>query len=192
MRRQLDGWQFHRGGVSEEVASSRFLIAIDELRARLNPDDYPNLEISDEGCVWFNVRSTIGTLEVLAMPHGFAARRRPALALSFPHRPSGLGPRLLRRWDQHVAGSPPGRGAVPFAAWVEKDESLTAYAGGKRPPLQVLWGEAEIAHRYAEVPFFNYFGFFLPVGEMDVSGAESSIRAILSLLEADDVPATGR
>jgi len=191
MRPQLEGWKFHREGDSEEIAASRFLIAIDELRARLDPNDYPNLEISDEGYLWFNVRSTIGPLEVFAMPHGFAARRQPALALSFPHRPSELGPRLLRRWDRHVAGSLLGPGVVPFAAWVEEDESLAAYAGGKRPPLEVLWGEEEIAYHYDEVPFFNYFGFFLPVGEADVTDAEGTVRKILSLLEADDGSARG-
>ena len=192
MRPQLDGWTFHREGDSEEIAASRFLIAIDELRARLNPDDYPNLEISDEGFLWFNVRSTVGTLEVFAMPRGFAARRQPALALSFPHRPSELGPRLLRRWDRHVAGSPPNRDAAPFAAWVGQSESLAAYTGRKGPPLEVLWGEEEITRRYAEVPFFNYFGFFLPVTGMDVSAAERFVRKILSVLEAGDDSAPGR
>ena len=71
MRAQLDGWRFCREDDSERGVLTRFLIAIDELRARLNPRDYPNLEISDEGHLWFNVPSPIGTLEVLAFPVGF-------------------------------------------------------------------------------------------------------------------------
>jgi len=43
LRREMDTWNFYEEGESPHELLARFLIAVDELRARLNPGVYPPL-----------------------------------------------------------------------------------------------------------------------------------------------------
>lgn len=64
LRKDLDKWSLHVKDEDTSRALSRFLIAFDELRARLAPSKYPNIEISDEGYFWFNIGTSMGPAEV--------------------------------------------------------------------------------------------------------------------------------
>jgi hypothetical protein len=184
-RTELGNWRLRRDNDSTPAALTRLLIAVDELRARLNPNDYPNLEISDEGHLWFNVPASIGNLEVFAFPLGFQDLPKPALALSLPHRPNAIGPQFLEILDAVTRGAQPLEGAVLFAGFADKKESLQAYERGEQPPLQVLWGKNEILAQYDEVTFFNYFGLLFCVQDLDVSAVNALLGRIATCLDTD-------
>ena len=83
MRKDLDEWSFHVKTEDSESALCRFLIALDELRARLSLK-YPNIEVTDEGYLWFNIDTSKGTVEILAFPFGFKELEGPSIAVSLP------------------------------------------------------------------------------------------------------------
>lgn len=185
MRHELDHWHLSRRGERTGEALARLLIGVDELRARLNPDRYPNLEISDEGHLWFNVLSSIGKLEVVAFPNGFADLPGPALALSFPHRPSDTGSRFLDALVAVKNRLSDSEKLVLFAAHASEEESLKAYGEGRLPPLHVLLGKEEILDHYSKMVFFNYCGLYLPVGQADVTTAETWIKEVVSYINKE-------
>ena len=185
MRHELDHWHLFREGEWTCEALARLLIAIDELRSRLNPERYPNLEISDEGHLWFNVPSSIGNLEVFAFPNGFTRLPGPALAVSFPHRPSDDGRRFLDFLDVTKNRLPDLENSVLFAGHVSKEESLNAYREGRLLSLHVLLGKEEILENYKEVPFFNYCGLYLPAGQAEVATAEMWIKEVVSYINKE-------
>ena len=80
-----------------KCALSRLLIAFDELRARLAPSKYPNLEISDEGYLWFNVDTSIGTVEVIALPFGFKVIKHPSILVSLPCKAEDVNLDFLKK-----------------------------------------------------------------------------------------------
>lgn len=90
MRKEANHWRPSVAGESAQASLARLLVALEELRVRLNPQIYPNLEISDEGHLWFNVPLALGAWEVFVLPEGLGDLPGPALALSFPHRPTDL------------------------------------------------------------------------------------------------------
>ncbi len=177
MRKELDQWPLVVPGEPNHLALARFLIGFEELRARLNPQAYPNLELSDEGHLWFNVVSLPSTWEVLAFPFGLGDLPGPALAVSFPHRPSGAGAAVLERLVQAVLSD---AGSIVFAAHSSREEILEAYGNIGLPPLHLLLGKERVLAAYWQREFWSYCGVYLPVGEQAVGDAERAIRRVLS------------
>ena len=180
MRKEMDNWDFFREGESEHDFLARFFIAIDELRARLNPGTYPNLEISDEGYLWFNIPSSLGMLEIFALPYGLGPFPECALALSFPHDPedmkvnlAGILSEIAKEFsDVHF-----------IAAYASAKEIMKAYNAGRLPELHFLKEIENISTTGEKVYFFSYFGLWFSVRERDVLKAETLIREILSHIE---------
>jgi hypothetical protein len=181
MRRELDGWRMFVPGEPSQRALARFLIAMDELRARLSPDRYPNLEVSDEGYLWFNVASFPGTWEVLAFPFGLGDLPGPALAVSFPHEPLDWGADLVETLAKVL---PSGAGWILFAASSSREEILEAYAHGCLPPLRLVRERERLLAVYTREMFWSYFGLYIPAGELTVGDAEQAIRLVLAAVEA--------
>lgn len=146
MRKEGERWHFTRAGESAQEALARFFIAVEELRARLNPKQYPNLELSDEGHLWFNVPSALGTWEVFALPQGLGDLPGPALAISFPHRPAELKGDIFEILAQ---SAPPD--ATLFAAFNTVPDILAAYAEDRLPTPRLLRGRKEILAGYDQV-----------------------------------------
>lgn len=180
MRMEVDHWHFIRAGESAQEALARFFIAVEELRVRLNPQRYPNLELSDEGHLWFNVPSALGTWEVFALPEGLGDLPGPALALSFPHRPADLKCDLLELLDRTA---PDLEGLPLFAGYVSTPEILAAYREDRLPPLHLLKGREQILAKRDQVDFFPYFGLYFPIARHDVLAVENHMREVLSRLE---------
>jgi len=177
MRKELDRWSFVVSGEPSRYALARLLVAFEELRVRLNPKAYPNLELSDEGYLWFNVDSPPGNWEVLALPFGLGDLEGPALAVSFPHRPQDLG----RAFPETLFGSRPlDANWTPFAAFSTREEILTAYEKGVLPALHLLTGKERLLAEHGRVDFWCYFGVYIPIAQLAVQDVERSIRQILS------------
>jgi hypothetical protein len=177
MRKEAGHWHLARTGESAQGALARFFIGVEELRARLNPQQYPNLELSDEGHLWFNVPSALGNWEVLALPYGLADLPGPALLLSFPHRPDERGKDLLAALEAAGAGS------ILLAAFASTGETLQAFAANRLPPLHLLRGREEIGAGYDLADFFGYFGLYVPVAQLTVQAAEELLRGAVARLE---------
>ncbi len=78
----------------------RFLIGFDGLRARLAPHRYPNIEIPDEGCLWFNINTLIGTSEIIAIPFELGGLLAPSLLISFPREAKLVDKDFLNKLQQ--------------------------------------------------------------------------------------------
>ena len=180
MRKEADHWRFSVAGESAQAYLARLLIAMEELRVRLNPRTYPNLEVSDEGHLWFNLPSPVGSWEIFVLPEGLGELPGPALALSFPHQPADLGQDLLPILER--IGSTHSDLCL-FAAHIRRSEILKAYAQDHQPPLRLLVGMAEILANRDGVRFFSYFGLYYPVAGLDIVTAETVLRDVLSQLE---------
>jgi len=179
----LDGWHFLVKGEGTDLALSRFLIGFEELRVRLAPSKYPNLEISDEGYLWFNVDSHVGTVEVLAFPHGFREAKAPFIVVSIPRKAEDLELRLvdkLRDISSHVDR------AQLFADKAEADrvEILASFKRDQHSRLAFTSDYDEILRLKSEGVFFSYFGIQLPILDETVSQVELVIRNIVSEIEA--------
>lgn len=180
MRRECDHWHFIRAGELAQEALARLFIAFEELRVRLNPQQYPNLELSDEGSLWFNVPTAMGTWEVFVLPEGMGNLPAPALALSFPHRPADLKCDLL---ELLLNAASDAEGLLLFAGYTSTPELLAAYREDRLPPLCLLEGKQEILAARDQVDFFPYFGLYFPMGQHDVLAVENQMRKVLSRLE---------
>lgn len=176
MRKELDNWSFSAEGETIQESLSRFLIAIDELRARLNPQKYPNLEISDEGYLWFNIPFPLGTFEILAFPYGFGHFPGPALAISFPHKPENLTKDFLETLCDLSSAFPD---LSVFAAYAPLQQILKAYSENELPGLYTLKGKEEIHAISSQVEFFPYFGLYVLVENRNVSFIEKLIKEIM-------------
>jgi hypothetical protein len=180
MRKEADHWRFSVAGESTQAFLARLLIAMEELRVRLNPRTYPNLEVSDEGYPWFNLPSPVGSWEIFVLPEGLDELPGPALALSFPHRPADLEQDLLPILER--IGSTHS-GLRLFAAQIPRSEILKAYAQDRQPPLRLPVGMAEILANRDGVHLLNYFGLYFPVAGLDIVTAETVLRDVLSQQE---------
>lgn len=180
MRKELDEWRMFVPDEPSQLTLARFLIAMDELRARLSPDRYPNLEISDEGHLWFNVASSHGAWEVLAFPFGVGDLPGPALAVSFPHEPLDRGADLMEALAKVLESR---AGWILFAADSSREEILEAYAQGRLPPLRLITGKEQLLAVYAQERFWSYFGLYMPVEDLMVKDAEQAIRLVLAAVE---------
>jgi hypothetical protein len=158
----------------------RFLIALDELRARLAPSRYPNIEISDEGYLWFNVETSRGTVEILAFPFGFKEIKEPSIAVSIPRKAEEVDPNLVNSLRQIAEGTTE---LKTFAGFSTSKETLNAYRHNKHPPLALIWSLNKLPEMKKKRLFFNYLGVGFSVVEKSVSETESLIRSILLKLE---------
>jgi len=164
-------------------ALSRFLIALEELRVRLSPSRYPNIEISDEGHPWFNIDTSIGVVEVLAFPFGFKESEAPFIAVSVPRKAQDVDVTLLNKlsqiWDKF-------EGTQLFAdkTAATREEILGAYKRDEHPPMRFTSDFNEILRLKEKGVFFSYLGVRFPVLHKTVSKAERIIRDILMSLEA--------
>ena len=180
MRKELDKWRFHTQMEDSEHILCRFLIALDELRARLAPSKYPNIEISDEGYLWFNIETPKGIVEILAFPFGFKEFKEPSLAVSLPRKAEDVEPQLLnelRLIAQNISG------LKTFAAFCTAEETLKAYKQNGHPPLTLLWSLNELPEMKKKNVFLNYLGVGFCVVEKSVSEIENTIGKILWKLE---------
>jgi len=182
MRKGLDGWHFWVKGEDTNLALSRFLTGFEELRARLAPTKYPNLEISDEGYLWFNIDTSIGIVEVMAFPLGFKDVKAPFIAVSTPRKAEDIELRTLQKWrkiSSEIA-----------EAWLFADktaataqEILDAYKRNQHPPLTFTLDFDEIVGLKRKGVFFSYLGVRFPVKGKTVCEIERMIRDIVSKLE---------
>jgi hypothetical protein len=176
----LDEWSFC-GEEDGESTLCRFLIALDELRARLAPGKYPNIEISDEGYLYFNVDTPEGPAEVLALPFGLRSSE-PALAVSFPRRAEEVEQAFLGKLHR-VANEVPG--AEVFAGFSPNEETLAAYKQNQHPPLTLAFEIEEMLKLKERGVFFSYLGIKLPVAGRKLREVERTIKEILSELEKE-------
>jgi len=133
LRKNLNAWRFNFEGEDAGPALARFLIAFDELRARLAPSKYPNIEVSDEGHLWFNIDSLVGVVEVLAFPFGFDGVEAPFFAVSLPRKAEDVDLGLLNRLMKIAGDNEAQLFADQKTATVE--EILSAYSRNEHPPL---------------------------------------------------------
>lgn len=180
MRKELDEWRLRVEMENDEEALCRFLIALDELRVRLAPSKYPNIEISDEGYLWFNVSTSMGTVEIFAFPFGFKEFNEPSIGASFPCRAEDVSSNFfdkLQKIVAHIAGT------KAFAGFCTHEETLNAYKQNKHPPLTRLWRLDEMLEMKEKMPFFSYLGVSFSAVEKNVSNIERIIRDVLLKFE---------
>jgi len=183
LRKSLDGWHFHIEGEDANRCLSRFLTAFEELRARLAPSKYPNLEISDEGYLWFNIDSSMGAIEVLAFPFGYSDVKTPFVAVSIPRKAEDLGLHTLEklRSIQREIGE-----AQLFAdkKCASRDGILAAYKRDEHSQLVFTSDFDEILLLEKKGVFFSYLGVRFPVAQKTVSETENTINDIVLRLES--------
>jgi hypothetical protein len=178
----MDKWLLHVETEDCESALCRFLIALDELRARLAPHKYSNLEVADEGHLWFNVDSPKVAIEVLGFPFGFKEIKKPSIAVSLPRESQKIDLSLARRLNV-AAGTI--LKAKAFAGFSTHNEILGAYALNKQPPLHLVWNLNGMLEAKEANVFFSYLGLIFPVTQTTVSEAEHLIRNVVSRLEEE-------
>ena len=181
MRKSLNDWSFKLEGEDTGYSLARFLIAFEELRVRLAPSRYPNIEISDEGHLWFNVDTPIGIVEVLAFPFGFSNIQSPSLAVSLPRKAQDLDILFLnnlKETSQRI------NGATLFTHKKSSttEEILSAFKQNQHPPLTFTSDFNEILRLKEKDAFFSYLGVCFPVQGKTVCEVEQKIRDTLSML----------
>jgi len=164
------------------LALSRFLTGFEELRARLAPFKYPNLEISDEGYLWFNIDASIGTVEVLAFPFGFNDMKVPFIAVSIPCKAEDLRLHTLEK----LCNIPSGIAEMHVFAnkrGVTVQGILAAYKLDRHPQLVFTSDFDEILDLRKKGVFFSYLGVRFAVSGKIVLEIERVIREVVSRLE---------
>jgi len=182
MRNDIDGWHFCVEGEDAGLALSRFLSGFEELRPRLAPSKYPNLEISDEGYLWFNKDASIGTVEVMVFPFGSNDMKAPFIAVSVPRKAEDIELGLLERLRKASAEI---TGVQLFASrgGTATHEILAAYKRDQHPPLTFTSDFDEILDLREKGAFFPYLGVRFSVSDRTVLQIESMIRNIVSAFE---------
>jgi len=180
LRKNLDKWSLRVKDEDAGRALSRFLIAFDELRARLAPSKYPNIEISDEGYFWFNIETSVGTAEVLALPFGFKTIKSSSLLVSFPRKAEDVKLDFLNKLHQISSSISE---AKLFAGFSTNQKILAAYQQDKHPPLVFTQNFEETLEMKKRRIFFSYLGICFSVLGKTISETEQIIREILSNLE---------
>ncbi len=182
MRKELDRWSLHVDIEDNEDALCRFLVGMDELRARLAPAKYPNIEITDEGYLWFNIHTNKGPVEILAFPFGFKEYKRPSIAVSLPMKVPKIESDLIRKLHDTARSID---GAKTVAAFCPRQETLTAYAQNRKPPLYLIRRFRKDPSKLEREDLLSYFGIIFPVEEQIVHDAEQTIRQILVSLNQE-------
>ena len=176
MRQYLDNWHFHVETENSERALCRFLIALDELRARMSPK-YPNIEITDEGYLWFNTETAEGVVEILAFPFGFGERiLEPSVTASFPCEAEQADWGFLKKIWQIADGV---NGVKALIGFSSKNETLEAYKQDRHPPVNLLWDLEETLEMEKKDVFFSYLGVSFSIVEKNVSEVEQILKEIL-------------
>jgi len=183
VRKNLDGWHFHVEGKDTGLRLSRFLTAFEELRARLAPSKYPNLEISDEGHLWFNIDSSIGIIEVMAFPFGHSDMNAPFVAVSVPRKAEDLELRTLEKL-RNISTRVEEAQLFADKRCASRDEILAAYKQDQHPSLAFTADFDEILLLKKKGVFFSYLGVRFPVVQKAVLEVESAIRRTVSSLES--------
>ncbi|MFP3985663.1 MAG: hypothetical protein ACLFU9_06860 [Candidatus Bathyarchaeia archaeon] len=184
MRKELDRWRLYSKTEDTEQFLCRFLIALDELRARLSPR-YPNLEVTDEGHLWFNIDTTEGTFEILAFPFGFKKLEGPTIAASLPCKATDVDPYFLKKLHQTADKMIE---AKAFAAISTYHEIMDAYRQNTNPPLTFFWKPEEMLKAANENVFFSYLGIGFSVAEKMVGQVEQTIKDVLLKLDLKIIP----
>lgn len=180
MRKDLNSWHFSAETENSERALCRFLIALDELRARMSPK-YPNIEISDEGYLWFNIDTSEGIVEILAFPLGFREKiLEPSLAASFPREAEQADLNLLKKICQIADDINGAKTLIGFSA---KNETLEAYKQDRHPPLTLLLDLEKTLEMKKKDVFFSYLGVSFSIVEKNVSEVEQILKEILLRLK---------
>lgn len=179
MRRALDGWSLLSEEETREESLSRLLIAFDELRARLAPSKYPNIEISDEGHLYFTVDAPIGTIEVITFPFGFKKVEYPSLLVSFPGKAEDVSRDFLNRINKV---SKTNKSFELFAGFSTDKEILDAYRRDRHPPLVCSKDFEEILKMKERGVFFSYLGICFSIRGKTIFEAEGMIRSICQAL----------
>jgi hypothetical protein len=172
----MDAWSLRVEGEDAACALARLLIAFDELRARLAPSKYPNIEISDEGHLCFTIDTSMGTIEVIALPFGFKEIEHPSILVSFPCKAEDVNLDFMNRLHQisnRVSG------AKLFAGFSTDQEILDAYGKNEHPPLTCSQNFEEILEMKKPGVFFSYLGIHFSFLGKTVSEVERVIREIL-------------
>jgi len=178
----LDGWHFCVEGEDASLALSRFLTGFEELRARLAPSKYPNLEISDEGYLWFNIDASIGTVEVLAFPFGFNDMKVPFIAVSIPRKAEDLRLPTLENL-RNISSETAEMRLFANKRETTAQEILAAYRLDQHPQLVFTSDYDEILELKNKGAFFSYLGVRFQVPDKIVSEIEGMIREVVSRLE---------
>lgn len=183
LRKSLDDWHFHVEGEDANPCLSRFPTAFEELRARLAPSKYPNLEISDEGYLWFNIDSSMGTIEVLAFPFGYRNVKPPFVAVSIPRKAEDLGLHTLEKLRniQREIGEAQ---LIADKRCSSREEILAAYKRDEHSQLVFTSDFDEILLLKKKSVFFSYLGVRFPVAQKTVSEVENTVRDIVLRLES--------
>lgn len=176
MRRDLDAWDLFLKTENLGDSLSRFMIAFDELRARLAPSKYPNFEISDEGCLWFNVDTSIGTVEIVGIVFDFKELEGPSVIVSFPRKAKDVELNFLKRLHRISLNI---NGGALFAGFSPPHETLKAYRHNMQPPLTITQKLEKILDIRRKDVFFNYLGVSFGVSNKKVSEVESIIKNLL-------------
>lgn len=144
------------------------------------PSKYPNLEISDEGQLCFNVENTKGTVEVTGFPFGFNDIMQPSILVSFPGKAEDVPLNFLNKLNKISNGT---NKFKLFATFSTDQEILEAYRRDEHPPLTCSQNFKEILEMKKNGVFFSYLGVYFPVLNEPISKVEQTIRKILSKLE---------
>lgn len=182
MRKDLEDWRFYVEGESVKYSLPRFLIGFEELRVRLAPSRYPNIEISDEGHLWFNIETSSGIVEILAFPFGFKEIAAPFILVSFPRKAEDADLNFLKKLSE-ISINIVGTQLLAERTATTKDEILSAYKRNRHPRLTFTSNFDEILQLKKRGVFFSYLGArFLVLGKT-VSEVERTIRGIISSLD---------
>lgn len=182
LKKDLDLWSLHVEKENCASALSRFLIALEELRVRLAPFRYPNIEISEEGHLWFNIDTSMGTVEVLAFPFGFKEVKSPSIAVSLPRKAEDVSLSLLNKLRQ-IADNVDGAKVFADKSATGVSEILGAFRRNEHPLLTLTSNLSEILEMKRKGAFFSYLGISFSVVDKTVSDIERIIREILLKLE---------
>jgi hypothetical protein len=160
-----------------ERALSRFLIAFEELRVRLAPFRYPNIEITDEGYLWFNADTSTNAIEVLAFPFGFQEFNSPSIAVSLPRRAEEVNSNLLDKLHR-IADNINGGSVI---AWQSDavSEILHAFKHNEHPQLALVTTVDETPEVQRKAGFFGYLGVLFPVTKSKLADVERTIKEII-------------
>lgn len=176
LRHDLDAWVLWMATENPRDNLPRFLIAFDELRARLAPSKYPNLEITDEGCLWFNVKTSKGIVEIVGIPFGFEELNVASIIVSFPHEGKDVDLDFINRLLRIPVKA---EGLTLFAGSCTRDKALNAYRRNMKPPLISTCEPQKIRDMKRKNVFFNYLGISLSIVDRKVLEVEKIIKTIL-------------
>ena len=176
MRHELDAWNLFMQTENSGENLTRFLIAFDELRARLAPSKYPNVEITDEGCLWFNVDTFMGNCEIIGVPFEFKDLKASSIIISFPRKADDINGKFLNKLC--YIGDKMSELTL-FAGTSPTIETLQAYQQNILPPLTIAHSYDEIYNPKRKGVFFNYLGIAFSITDKNVSKVENVIKQIL-------------